>query len=1056
MLRINDIENRLLESEQGVFQKVCNEILSYKGFKLYKHTGSVKGSNKTKKGTPDSVYIDNNNKYVYVEITTQSSNLDTKVKKDVYKCLEKIEKNPILNGKISKIIYLHNNENIDEIITEEIKQLCGMIQFEIYGIDYISTILQTECKDIAIELLNVKDDHQVINTISQESINQLASIITQNNVPYFKDNTIEEIKKKINNLYEEASLIVNNNDALVYISSENKEKLKIIFDILKGFDFYYKDKNCEDAQLYYHNMLVILAKYDSTKAIDFYNLMPEFAKKNNISVHFYSMILIENEKLEDAKLLLEDLYFNREYNDSFETLIRVYFLLGDYDNVIKLLTGVKVDKFDRYGFLASMFIISKNKKKKYTESEIIKLNNSKFKKMPLFYSCTAKLLFDLDKRKKKYKEQFQKGLNLLKVDDVIAIELISNQSIELGLIKETISFLESIKLSPVLQNKLLELLTFENVLTKKQIEFIESSDLTSLDTEIDKNYLLAKVAESKGKLLEAIKLYKKSYDEKSNISSAFKYIQLAIKNKTKIDEILINKIANLNNINALMISSEAYCYVGKYHEAIYCSYKAIYNSRSKPKYHDAFRQFWNILSLYGDKDENSNEFITKDCVVILKKDSEQHMFLLEDDDYFIDNDVFCNTTIIRTYSDIGLSLFHLKRDDEVIINDCNYYIFDIVDKYTYFAQYAFKYVKDNKSVTCITSSSENSDDYIEQIKQFMIKKKDDSNRRLDIYQDSKKIPLSGLLSNDNNFDEYSKLINTLLLDSNRIILTGENIDLDLSKGFVIDISTLILLSLFDILDLIPEDFCKNIYITISMKNKFQHFYESLIRKQESTESYLYVMDDSQLALNEMPVIDQIKFWSKLNKYINNFTIEDVEAEKDELLNDKTIGFLDKVQFDLIMLAKEKNLPFICDDLIIRKISNHYNVKHTNSLQIVKFFSHNYDEYISILIKYSKSNYIYTLYPTTLSELLKFLYENFTEHNKELFLSVITSILENKISFEYYAPILLNRLNNIKSAQYFQIFDQIYENLLATFFITNVSQKVMFFCEKFNINIDTLK
>ena len=50
-----------------------------------------------------------------------------------------------------------------------------------------------------------------------------------------------------------------------------------------------------------------------------------------------------------------------------------------------------------------------------------------------------------------------------------------------------------------------------------------------------------------------------------------------------------------------------------------------------------------------------------------------------------------------------------------------------------------------------------------------------------------------------------------------------------------------------------------------MKNKFQNFYESLIRKQESTESYLYVMDDSQLALNEMPVIDQIKFWSKLNK-----------------------------------------------------------------------------------------------------------------------------------------------------------------------------------------------
>ena len=93
----------------------------------------------------------------------------------------------------------------------------------------------------------------------------------------------------------------------------------------------------------------------------------------------------------------------------------------------------------------------------------------------------------------------------------------------------------------------------------------------------------------------------------------------------------------------------------------------------------------------------------------------------------------------------------------------------------------------------------------------MIEINNSTNERLNIYQESKTLPLSGLLSKNNNFEEYAKLINTLLCDKERILLTGETINLDLSNGFVIDISSIIVLSILDILEIIPDSFCEKIY-----------------------------------------------------------------------------------------------------------------------------------------------------------------------------------------------------------------------------------------------------
>ena len=67
MLSITDIESRLIQKEQGIFQKIGNEIIARReGYEPFDYIGSQLGTDKTTSGTPDSVFK-KDNKYIFVE-----------------------------------------------------------------------------------------------------------------------------------------------------------------------------------------------------------------------------------------------------------------------------------------------------------------------------------------------------------------------------------------------------------------------------------------------------------------------------------------------------------------------------------------------------------------------------------------------------------------------------------------------------------------------------------------------------------------------------------------------------------------------------------------------------------------------------------------------------------------------------------------------------------------------------------------------------------------------------------------------------------------------------
>ena len=175
------------------------------------------------------------------------------------------------------------------------------------------------------------------------------------------------------------------------------------------------------------------------------------------------------------------------------------------------------------------------------------------------------------------------------------------------------------------------------------------------------NYLNGEVCESKGKELGAIKFYKESFEKSSNIIAGCKYIQLSIKNKSKIDENIIRTISEKNQINSLMLAVDAYNYIGRYNDALKYSYRAIYLSNGNNKQKDIYKQYWYTITLQNDKENKKNASITKDCAIILSNGNKKKIILLEDEEDFKENNMVANALITRTYSDIGLKLFNLKK-----------------------------------------------------------------------------------------------------------------------------------------------------------------------------------------------------------------------------------------------------------------------------------------------------------------------------------------------------------------------------------------------------------
>lgn len=207
MSKFNQIQNELLAKGQGEFQKLGDSYLA----KKYPYSeiipiGSVVGKDKTRTGTPDSLFKLDNGRFLFVEYTTQETGLGKKFSKDLEKCFDE-EKTNIPLSEVEKIVLACNGELTQDEKLELIKQCqeknCNL---EFVEIGTLSHDLYEKYPQLAKDFLGIEcETFQILPLsvfIEEYQKNQFATPL--DNQFFFREKELEQIHQSL----EKSDLII--------------------------------------------------------------------------------------------------------------------------------------------------------------------------------------------------------------------------------------------------------------------------------------------------------------------------------------------------------------------------------------------------------------------------------------------------------------------------------------------------------------------------------------------------------------------------------------------------------------------------------------------------------------------------------------------------------------------------------------------------------------------------------------------------------------------------------------------------------------------------------
>ena len=183
MANIESIKQKILQLDAGSFQNLCDSYLYKIGYPdNIVSLGGKAGTRKTTLGTPDTYFIASNGKYVFVEYTTQKTNLFAKIKDDIKKCLD-TSKTCIPYDRISEIIYCHTSSNLTPLQDSEIKALCEDIgiKLTVIGIDKLAEDIYLFHHNLSRDFLGISISTEQIQSyddfINSYNLNRMAAPI---------------------------------------------------------------------------------------------------------------------------------------------------------------------------------------------------------------------------------------------------------------------------------------------------------------------------------------------------------------------------------------------------------------------------------------------------------------------------------------------------------------------------------------------------------------------------------------------------------------------------------------------------------------------------------------------------------------------------------------------------------------------------------------------------------------------------------------------------------------------------------------------------------------
>ena len=166
MSKLTDIQYRIDQLDGGAFQNLCDAYLTCKGYGIGYSLGMRTGTNKTAKGIPDTYFLKEDGKYVFVMYTTQKDDFVKKALQDLEKCFD-ANKTGIPAENVGEIVYCHTCGRLSAGDTQTLNEFCKArnSKLTLIGLDNLGSDIYWHYPRIAKDFLEVSVDTGQIMSI---------------------------------------------------------------------------------------------------------------------------------------------------------------------------------------------------------------------------------------------------------------------------------------------------------------------------------------------------------------------------------------------------------------------------------------------------------------------------------------------------------------------------------------------------------------------------------------------------------------------------------------------------------------------------------------------------------------------------------------------------------------------------------------------------------------------------------------------------------------------------------------------------------------------------
>lgn len=471
-----------------------------------------------------------------------------------------------------------------------------------------------------------------------------------------------------------------------------------------------------------------------------------------------------------------------------------------------------------------------------------------------------------------------------------------------------------------------------------------------------------------------LKYSKELFEYTHDVQTARNIIALLCeRNETNSDEYepYLNVLIETDDPTNCMVVASAMLKIGRYDDADYYAYKAIYELDGKDDFDVYKRLFgYNNLVLFRFKDIPERKTISSNMIVTLEANGEQWIVALDSEDGFGNgkNHSMGVEHIGRT-DPVYVKLIGKGRGQVLNLRGDNYTVIGFEPRETFLGRFIYQKVQEHPNEfdgAIWIVSSEKPDEIIKQFLEIS-NHREQTKELVDAYNFGTNIlgiPVDFFVYG--NYGRYIYAQRYLLYTKDLAFYAGEpRLEFIVEAKYVPTLSTLVLLASngwLDTLDWLGD----NIVIPESYLPFFKEQYAKEVETQANSAGSFIPLENGRFTILE-PDKQLPDIWeaiiNKCEKYPTE-SISDDERIAYEVLDGYTWERLlanvkiDKVQLDSLILTERLNGVYYCDDLFFRRIAAQKKVKSINFATLL-FAHQNLDVVMPIIMDLSKTNYIYT-------------------------------------------------------------------------------------------------